>query len=239
MIYLGILNISELDRKIEHICAHKLGDEVKNRINEAKNPESRRARFGAYSLVLKMYAELKNRLGFPEEAPEICYTGTGKPYFKANDSLQNLPKLSISHDSELCVCAFSLSSEVGADIQSMPKRRLNLSRIADKFFAPMRNVDSSLRAESREAELEILFYKCSGTDILPTDKLSVKRIKDARLSPDFLSKWTLLEAVLKMGGEGFGDASRADKLIETAETATLLLDLDGTEYYISVAAEMN
>ncbi len=236
MIYLGILELSE---KISDVYADKLGDAVKNRINEAKNPESRIARLGAYSLLVGMYDYLKGECCFQEKMPQICYTGGGKPYFLENNSLQNAPKFNISHDLGLAVCVISNSCEVGVDVQSMPKRRLNLSRIADRFFAPLRRIDPLIPEEPEDDELEVsvlFFTECGGElSLSELDKLSLKRVRDALSSSDFLSKWTLLEAVLKMSGGGFGDSAAANELLANSDTVTFSLKHNGDEYFISAA----
>ncbi len=234
MIYLGIM-ISENAEKIPDIYAHKLGDAVENRINNTKNPDSRSSRIGAYSLVAKMYEDLRERLGFSQEMPEIIYTGIGKPAFSDNNSLQKAPKFNISHDGAVSVCAFSLDGDVGVDVQSMPKRIINISRIRDRFFAPIRRFDSSAEGMfAAECEAELFFYSLSGEKILPAE-LSVKRISNSGFESDFLLKWTLLEAALKMGGGGFSDISAADALLEKSECAAFSLEWRGNTVYISVS----
>ena len=244
MVYLGILDLraSSIDSFAE---CNKMSSAVKKRIDSAGCEASARSRKGAYALLSRVYEDLKKELSLPCEMPEIFYTDEGKPYFSNNLSLQKIPNFSISHDGDIAVVAISADREVGVDAQSMPKRKINIEAIASRFFAPIRRLDAQFaRGEAlcdedtrEECEISVFFYTVSSDGIVPADAATypLAEIPRSRADSEFLGKWTILEAALKMSGGGFADISGKENIIYSAVTKTVTVAVGKAKYFISVA----
>ena len=74
----------------------------------------------------------------------------GRPEIKENSC--DLPlKFNLSHTEGLIVCAVSLGSEIGVDIENRSRREVNL-RIADRYFAPNEVVELRSLPESQQMD---------------------------------------------------------------------------------------
>ena len=232
MICIGVLRIREEDNLTgltDFLC-----EKTRERIEKRKSEKEKKLSLGAYSLLEKMY---KKSFGDSVEMPEIVYTGEGKPCFeeeKDNKSLQNEVKFSISHDEEVAVVALSLcDGEVGVDVQSEPKRRINLEKIAERFFSPFRNTKEVVEREKIEkGDISISFYKIENGQICDAEETGFS-ISDT--PSEFLMRWTLLEASLKASSYGFSKVEDRDAIVNRMRTRSFALALFDREYAVSVA----
>ena len=232
MLYIGVLRIKKEDNI--DLLMKSLPEKTAERLSARRNEKERRLSAGAYSLLSKLY---KKALGTDDEMPQILYTGEGKPYFeeeKDNKGLQNEVKFSISHDEEVAVVALSLhDGEVGVDVQSEPKRRINLEKIAERFFSPFRNTKEVVEREKIEkGDISISFYKIENGQICDAEETGFS-ISDT--PSEFLMRWTLLEASLKASSYGFSKVEDRDAIVNRMRTRSFALALFDREYAVSVA----
>jgi phosphopantetheinyl transferase len=232
MLYIGVLQIREED-DISALSV-SLPEEIRERIEKRRNEKERRLSVGAYSLLRTLYGRA---LGESVEIPEILYTGEGKPYFcgqNENSGLQGQIKFNLSHDGELAVACLSDSAdEVGIDVQSEPRRRISLEKIAERFFSPFRNPkERAEREKIDKGEVSLSFYGISDGKITEREGDGVD-IRDT--APQFLERWTLLEASLKAAACGFSAPEERDAILRRVRTLTFSVTLSDREYAVSLA----
>ena len=233
MLYIGVLRIKKEDNI--DLLMKSLPEKTAERLSARRNEKERRLSAGAYSLLSKLY---KKALGADDEMPQILYTGEGKPYFeeeKDNKSLQNEVKFSISHDEEAAVVCLGVGDgAVGIDVQSEPRRRISLDKIAERFFSPFKNPKAEVTREKIEKdEITLSFYEIRDGEIADAEE-EVFAFSDN--PSEFLAKWTLLEASLKASSRGFSAIEERDAILKRVRTRTFSLVLSGREYAVSAAA---
>ena len=157
-----------------------------------------------------------------DDAPEILYTGEGKPYFCSQNDNKNLQiDVSFSSNSAAVIIADGFS-ECAIDIQS--SARVGLGRLFELF-------GSKAGADAQTPESEISSDK--DTVILVSNQDGIYKanpadIKLSYLSPllaarDSLAKWTLLESGIKC------------RATEGIKTKTLLIKYKKNRYAATVA----
>lgn len=231
MIYVAVLDANTFsDGEL------KITETVKKRIEKSASESEKKLRTAAYHAMFLLLERFFDDGCCPKQNLELCYTGAGKPYFKNpkndNNSLQNMPSVSISHDKCVAVAVISDSKSVGVDVQgaSVPKRRME--RVAARFFAPVNKTEKI----SESIEDEIKWFFVNGENLLDISKgFSMKESNSEKETFDFLAKWTRLEAVMKAEGGGFSEYPSVEELLLRYKTNTFVLTKDKDEYVITIA----
>lgn len=213
----------------------KINETVKKRIEKSSSEGEKKLRAVAYhALFLLLERFVKD--GFCSiQNLELFYTGEGKPFFQSkdfeNNSLQNPPSISVSHDKNLAIAVISDSERIGVDVQgaALPKRRME--RVAARFFSPIKNVEKAGRIKD-----EIKWFSAKGAGLSEKEVgKDIKELGEADGAIDFLAKWTKLEAVIKASGGGFLDYPNLEELLSVTETKAFVLSKDKEEYVVTVA----
>lgn len=246
MLYIGVLNTENLNPECEKTI-ETIPEEVREKVENTKNENEKRLRAGAYILLCEMYKEYAKNTEKNQKMPKILYTGDGKPYFEdVNKNLQKPPFFSLSHDASLS-CAVISDGElpVGVDVQSLPRGRVRIEKIAERFLAPLRRLDVQFsRGEMMgevvyedEPEVKFFFYEIKDgcLCLTPEEKFSKTEISRNDAEADFLAKWTLLEAILKASGGGFGEASSVRRIADGAISKTVTLSVAKRKYALTAA----
>ena len=168
----------------------------------------------------------------------------GKPKFSS------LPiSFSISHRGDVVAIILSDEGEVGVDLEAViPSERA--AGIEARFLKDLYPEDgkignieisfATLGADGEIRELEIIYPADnpeSSDNPLKTTENDNYNLHITRIQPshDITSRWTALEALLKLSGGGFADFPRAALLADTSRIASFSLPWCGAEYRISVA----
>ena len=205
MIFVGILDTEGVSRFEKELLENIPGDVV-SRIKNTHSERERALKIGAYSLLSRLYKIKRSGA----ELPQILYTDAGKPYFAGSENENNYLHFSISHDKNVAVVAIG-DTPVGVDVQSMPKRRISLEGIAKRFFASQTLSPTPEISSAIEPEAEYFYFGIKDGEFceLEASDFSPREISLDEARGDFLARWTLLEANLKMTGTGFsGDGLR-------------------------------
>lgn len=234
MIYAAVLDVTELGADCEKYVA-ALPNGVKERIENTADTAVRKLRVGAYFMLSVLYGELSG-----EKMPEILYTDDGKPYFSGTAEKYTF---GISHDGELAAVAVSDSGdEVGVDIQAVPKRSLHFEKIAERFFAPLGKKDRAPQENAAREDgafcLDERFFSARGDSICEetAESFCEKELTEKEASSDFIARWSVLEALLKLSGGGFGELSDAGEIAKRAKTRTVRIKRGKREYAFTVAS---
>lgn len=246
MIYIGVLNTENLNPESEKVI-ERIPEEVREKVENTKNENEKRLRAGAYILLDEIYKKYAENAKKSPEMPQILYTGDGKPRFESvNKGLQNAPFFSISHDTSLsCVAISDGNLPVGVDVQSLPRGRVRIEKIAERFLAPLRRLDVQFaRGEMMgeviyedEPSVKFFFYEIKDgcLCLTPEEKFYKTEISRNDAEADFLAKWTLLEAIIKASGGGFGEASSVGQLTDGVISKTVTLSVAKRKYALTVA----
>lgn len=168
---------------------------------------------------------------FPELVKTIVYTN-GKPSFEKCH-----PVFNFSHSNGVVALAYSYDfSEIGVDLQAEPKRRGVLERVAERFLL---SKGKEKETSGEELVSEVKFYTLSGEKLAECDEDSkphLVSVTKSQAKRDLLIKWTLLEAVLKMSGDGVSAYGKAEDIENEymASTESYVFEKDG-KYALSVA----
>lgn len=247
MIYLAITDVCNL--KAENISSDELSSisyAIAEKNDRTKIEKEKKLRYAAYSTLVYLYKKL-----YPEVIgmPCVDFTEEGKPYFTKNSDIP-CPVFSISHDGDFAAVAISdENTDIGVDIQSMPKNKTRLERIAQRFLSVFRRSDATyikIREDSKRNKTDVpedfysLFFstdefgsikECEGSELL-----SISILDEELVEYEYLTKWTALEAALKMSGGGFSDYKDAEKIIESANIISKVFRADKkVDYAVSVA----
>ena len=245
MIYIGIVNVKNL--KTEKTALFRLPQNIAEIIDKTGNEKEKKLRTGAYLLLKSLYFEhyfkkSENRDAGCEKLPNISFSECGKPYFEGLKT----PIFNISHSEEFAVVAMSDKVEaVGVDIQCEPKLKSSLENASKRFFAPFKKCDTGVYCSQNspdfEEELAVTFYSPKSSDedgaVLMKENTypSFSFLPDKESFDDKLVIWTLLEAVLKMHGDGFGAYSGAEKIISDSKTKSATFKSGGKRYAFSIS----
>ena len=180
--------------------------------------------------------------------PSIEFTDEGKPYFTKNSNIP-CPVFSISHDRDFAAVAISDENiNLGVDIQSMPENKGRLERIAQRFLEVFRRSDSVYKKLMMESEMKrsrtrehishLFLYLDESFDILESDEGKIGEIIFGKEEKEYeyLTKWTALEASLKMSGGGFADYNDAENIINDASIYNFIFSTkEKIDYSISIS----
>jgi phosphopantetheinyl transferase len=241
MIYIGIINVEKINEdNLSFLSEMPIG--IIEKIKNTKNKKEKKLRIGAYSVLAELYKIL---MGKDVSLPEIFYTGEGKPHFNTNNDNNSLPRapvFSLSHDGVIaCVSISDDCGEVGIDVQTMPRRRIAMERIAERFFAPFSkaevNDESNEKGILSSVETKIFFYDFIDGKISTSQNIGIElnEIPYSSVKDDFIAKWTLLEATLKMSGAGIGCSEDIKEKGFAQKTKTFSFSVGVEKYALTVA----
>ncbi len=167
----------------------------------------------AYAMLDTLY-----RAKFNTPTPIIEKNEYGKPYF-----VDGSCHFSISHGKGLCAVLLTDEGECGVDIE--PEIEENRAKKIDTRFLSDR---LPVRPLKRDIELRHELtggVKIQGVEVESFDKMPIT------------AKWTVLEAVLKMSGEGFAAFSKRLEIAAVAGTKTLFVGGGQNPFYVTVAVK--
>ncbi len=239
MIKVIITSIVDLKEEDAKTLILNLPNAVKDKINGTNNEKLKKHRIGAYIALDFLYREM-----FEKERglPNIEYTKKGKPYFTNCENVS----FSISHDENYTAVAIcDTGRDIGIDIQAMPKKKGRLERIAQRFLSVFKrddfvyNAKQSMKENSPQIKQKDISYFFITLDrdakAQPVNDIAFLP-KEENASYDYLTKWTLLEATLKMDGSGFEKYKNAEDIISSAKNdIKVFIGEDDIPYSVAVA----
>ena len=132
-------------------CQKSLSPEEKARANRFYSEQHGR-RFsvgrGALRSLLSRYT------GVPAAEVEFEYTANGKPSVRHP---KTPIRFNLSHSGDLCVIAFSATTELGVDIEES-ERRLEALEISERFFTPEEHAAIQNGEDSKRVETFLRFW---------------------------------------------------------------------------------
>lgn len=163
---------------------------------------------------------------------ELLHDEKGAPYLS-----EGACRVSISHSGSLVAVALHEGTAVGVDVERIDQNEARAARMEKRFL-------NCVPAEPREKISHFPVYICTEAAENENNCFHFKKInietcekteKDA-----WIVRWTQLEAVLKMSGDGFASYARLGELWERSAITTFSLsDHTGERYAISVALPRN
>ena len=176
----------------------------------------------AYAMLDTLY-----RAKFNTPTPVIAKSELGKPYF-----VDGSCHFSISHGKGLCAVLLTDEGECGVDIE--PEIEENRAKKIDTRFLCDR---LPVRPLKRDIELrQELTGGANAQEPKPSGKVEIQEIEVGGAEGlTTTAKWTVLEAVLKMSGEGFAAFSKRLEIAEGARTKTLLFANENRAFYVTLA----
>ena len=179
------------------------------------------------------YAMLDTAYGmkFNTPTPVTLKNEYGKPYF-ADGSCH----FSISHGKGLCAVLLTDEGECGVDIE--PEIEENRARKIDTRYLsdglPVHPIDGVVELKTElpcqaKTDLSGQLQTVREIEIQPVEAESFDEMPTT-------AKWTFLEAILKMSGEGFAAGySRRLEIADTASTKTLVFKGEEKTFYVTLA----
>jgi len=219
MIRVGILDLSGCE-DLDFLAAQRLPERIKNKIEKTQNPTEKILRTGAYLLLYRMCGALFSS----SEMPEIIYTPHGKPRFCDN----NYCHFNISHDKDAVAVAIS-SREVGIDIERCEVSAESAERISKRYAEALSAIDGE---SENVPEVSFSFFAVRGGEISEAE--TNPHIKEDSVC-DFSSRWTRLEAALKLDGGGFASIGFIKEVAEKTSIKTVIIELGGQDFALSIA----
>jgi 4'-phosphopantetheinyl transferase len=175
------------------ILDHTYGDQFKLLLHDLpQNLQDRikkyRRREDAYNALIGKHLLLKGlaRYGFNKSLHQLMYTKTGRPYFKEG------PDFNISHSGNMVVCAFSMQSKIGIDIEGITN--IDISEFKSLFsvneWSKINTSTNCLKEFYRIWTIKEAILKADGAGISQMDSLIVEDNKEAFLNNN---KWHFQE----------------------------------------------
>lgn len=165
----------------------------------------------AYAMLDTLY-----RSKFNTPTPIIAKSELGKPYF-----VDGSCHFSVSHGKGLCAVLLTDEGECGVDIEleieENRAKKIDTRFLCDRLPVRPLKRDIELRQELTGG------VKIQGVEAESFDKMPIT------------AKWTVLEAVLKMSGEGFAAFSKRLEISAVAGTKTLFAGGGQNPFYVTVA----
>ena len=189
----------------------------------------------AYAMLDTLY-----RAKFNTPTPIIAKSELGKPYF-----VDCSCHFSISHGKGLCAVLLTDEGECGVDIE--PEIEENRAKKIDTRFLCDR-----LPVRPLKRDIELRFELTGGVNAQEPKPSGEVEIKELELAGEvkiqgvevenfdkmpITAKWTVLEAVLKMSGEGFAAFSKRLEIADGARTKTLLFANEKRAFYVTLAVK--
>lgn len=178
----------------------------------------------AYAMLDTLY-----RTKFNTPTPVIEKNEYGKPYFVDGNC-----HFSISHGKGLCAVLLTDEGECGVDIE--PEIEENRAKKIDTRFLCDR---LPVRPLKRDIELrQELTGGVNAQEPKPLGEVEIKELEVGGAEGlTTTAKWTVLEAVLKMSGEGFAAFSKRLEIAAVAETKTMFEGGGQNPFYVTVAVK--
>ncbi len=244
MIKVIITNTEKIQsEKCEELISH-FSPAVTDKIIGTKNEKLKKQRIGAYISLDFLY---KSIFGTQKEMPNLDYNEKGKPYFTNCKDVF----FSISHDEDYSAVAIcDTCRDIGIDIQAMPKNKSRLERVADRFLSVFKRNDFTYNAKKKmkenpssikENDISYIFAELGehGKIEIVEDTVHEFLEKNKADEYEYLTKWTLLEASLKMEGSGFREYENAEKIIKKArQDIKVFVSENKIPYSVAVAVEV-
>ena len=172
------------------------------------------------------YAMLDTAYGmkFNTPTPVTLKNEYGKPYF-ADGSCH----FSISHGKGLCAVLLTDEGECGVDIE--PEIEENRARKIDTRF-----LSDGLPVHPFDGDVELKTELSCGQKGEQSAAVKIQELAVGCMDElPITAKWTFLEAVLKMSGEGFAAFSKRLEIADSASTKTLLFAGEKKTFYVTLA----
>ena len=139
---------------------------------------------------------------------------------------------SISHGKGFCAVLLTDEGECGVDIE--PEIEENRAKKIDTRF-----LSDRLRVRPLKSDIELRQELTGGENAQESKPSGGVKIQGVEVESfdkmPITAKWTVLEAVLKMSGEGFAAFSKRLEIAEGARTKTLLFANENRAFYVTVA----
>ena len=178
----------------------------------------------AYAMLDTLY-----RAKFNTPTPVIEKNEYGKPYF-----VDGSCHFSISHGKGLCAVLLTDEGECGVDIE--PEIEPTRAKKIDTRFLCDR---LPVRPLKRDIELRLeLTGGANAQEPKPSGEVEIQGVEVESFDKmPITAKWTVLEAVLKMSGEGFAAFSKRLEIAAVAGTKTLFAGGGQNPFYVTVAVK--
>lgn len=167
------------------------------------------------------------RAKFNTPTPVIEKNEYGKPYFTDGSC-----HFSISHGKGLCAVLLTDEGECGVDIEpeieETRAKKIDTRFLSDRLPVRPLKRDIELRQELTGGE--------NAQEPKPSGDVEIQELEVGGAEGlTTTAKWTVLEAVLKMSGEGFAAFSKRLEIAERARTKTLLFTNENRAFYVTLA----
>ena len=169
------------------------------------------------------------RAKFNTPTPVIEKNEYGKPYFTDGSC-----HFSISHGKGLCAVLLTDEGECGVDIEpeieETRAKKIDTRFLSDRLPVRPLKRDIELRQELTGGE--------NAQEPKPSGEVEIQGVEVESFDKmPITAKWTVLEAVLKMSGEGFAAFSKRLEIAEGAGTKTLFAGGRQNPFYVTVAVK--
>ena len=178
-------------------------------VASAKNDLSRAEREAAYTslfVALKAFFDIEN--------PTLSHENSKKPTITSHNIFFN-----ISHSDGIAVVSLSDNCDLGVDIQTDPDDLMK-KRLEKRFL-------SDLDPKSEELEIDFYLLEKSEGDLLLSGILCEQN------NSEFSDKWTAMESVMKLYGDGFSALPRLNELSTKSTTNIVNIRIADKRYSIS------
>lgn len=177
-------------------------------------------RFITSALILESVFDLIGFASFPIPFA-MKKDSNGKPSFGESDV-----KLSIAHNEDYAIVAYTIGREIGVDIEVEIdfKKVENLSGRFPQIFSL--NIENKENEEETQGKIIFLEMKENG----PFEPLNLTPSDNS-----FTAKWTAAEAIMKCDGRGFSALRDLQKLQEKMDVSAFSLTKEDKRIYISIS----
>lgn len=174
------------------------------------------------SLILASTLDLVAFASFPITRA-MKKDSNGKPHFGESDV-----KLSIAHNEDYAIVAYTIGREIGVDIEGEidEKKAENLSG----RFSGISSLDIENGEIEEEISGKIIFLEMKENG--PFEKLDLSVSDNS-----FSAKWTAAEAIMKCDGRGFSALVDLSDLKMSMRLLTFEAEKNDKKFYISLAIE--
>lgn len=159
----------------------------------------------------------------------LLHDGRGAPYLDGADAY-----LSVSHSGTLAVLALCRAMRVGVDVEATVLEDARAARLEQKYLTHIGD-----EKPSASFPLPLYLWKKSGENAnnsFPFEEICANPPEDNTPAEATVRRFTQLEAVLKLSGEGFAAFPRIRELWQGAcVTSASVNSRSGTLYVLSLA----